>query len=310
MKNLIFNNSLQKLLAVCCAIVIWIFAPAPDKKNLSEIQFFVPVSYVNLPKNLEIISQPLQTISLSVEVPRNKIQEIHPSLFQVAIDLEDALPGKTEYEISQKFLKAPPNVKILRISPNTQEIEFERTIEKELPIQPVIIGEPAKGYVLKKVKMVPSSIKVRGPISKLQNIQQLETKAIDISNLNSHIDLITQVLFPERVTIVSSKPEYFAAQIQVGSEPINLLFKNIPIGIVNQTFVTRINPKYFNVLLRGPRSLMDNFSKQDVQAFIDVKNYLPGKYKIKAPTLRLRPEIQIQKIWPPIHIWVKKERND
>ncbi|MBT7891478.1 MAG: hypothetical protein HN580_20850, partial [Deltaproteobacteria bacterium] len=80
----------------------------------------------------------------------------------------------------------------------------------------------------------------------------------------------------------------------------------------NQTYVTRINPKRFNVLLRGPRSLMDTFNKKDIQAFIDLENLRPGKeYKIESPTLRIRPEIQIKEIWPkPISVWVKKQRID
>ena len=55
---------------------------------------------------------------------------------------------------------------------------------------------------------------------------------------------------------------------------------------------------------------MQHFEKQDIQAFIDLKDLTPGTYKIEAPTLRIRPEIQIQKIWPPIDIWVKKEKID
>ena len=311
-RNLFFNNPLQKLLALCLAITVWIFAPSPDKKDLTEIQFFVPVSYVNLPKNLDIVSDPLQSISVSVEVPRNEIQKAHPSLFQAVIDLEDATPGKWTYEINRDILKVQDSItfQITQISPSSMELEFESIIEKTVPIKPVFFGEVAKGYVLEKVTMEPESILIKGPKSIMEKIEQMETNAINIENLDSHIELRIPLSLPKGVTVVEPKQDFYIAKIRVGSEPINLRFLKIPIGIVNQTYVTRINPKHFNVLLRGPRSLMENLSKSDIQAFIDLENLKPGTYKIEAPTLRIRPEIQIQKIWPPIDIWVKKQRVD
>ena len=98
------------------------------------------------------------------------------------------------------------------------------------------------------------------------------------------------------------------ARIQVGSEPINRRFDSIPIGLVNQIYVTRINPKYFHIAIRGPKSMVENMNPEDIQAFIDLKNYQPGTYKIKSPTVRLRPEIQIQEVWPPIDVWVLNQK--
>ncbi|MFH2130431.1 MAG: CdaR family protein [bacterium] len=308
-KKIIFNNPLQKLLALSFAITIWIFAPAPDKKNLTEIQFFVPVSYVNLPKNLEIISDPLQSISVSVEIPSNEIQKAHPSLFQAIIDLEKATPGQQTYELNRDIVKVQNtiNVQITQISPGSIDLVFEEIIEKTVPIKPVFIGEVAKGYVLEKVTMEPETITIRGPKSITEKVEQLETKTINIENIASHIEQLVQISLPKGVAVIEPKQEFYIAKIRIGSEPINVRFLKIPIGIVNQTYVTRINPKHFNVLLRGPRSLMENLSKKDIQAFIDLEGLAPAEYKIEAPTLRIRPEIKILKIWPPIDVWVKKE---
>ncbi|MBT3226640.1 MAG: YbbR-like domain-containing protein [Deltaproteobacteria bacterium] len=313
-KRLLFNNPLQKLLALCFAITIWIFAPAPDQNNLTEIQFFVPVSYVNLPKNLEIISDPLQSVSVSVEIPSNEIQKAHPSLFQAVIDLEDAIPGDRTYGLNNDIIEVQKdtiNVKITQVSPSSMDLIFEEVIQKTVPIKAVFVGEVSKGYVLEKVTMEPEFVTIRGPKSITEKIEQLETKAINIDKADSHIELLVQLSLAKGIT-VEPKQEWYISKIRIGSEPVDVRFLDIPIGIVNQTYVTRINPKRFNVLLRGPRSLMDTFNKKDIQAFIDLENLRPGKeYKIESPTLRIRPEIQIKEIWPkPISVWVKKQRID
>lgn len=270
------------------------------------MQIFVPVSYINIPKNLDMKSKPLQTISVAFEAIQDQVP--NPSLFQAVIDLEDAIAGKFEYTIDRRSIKHPSDIRITRITPNTLDLEFEKTMEKTLSINPVFIGEPAKGYVLEKVTMVPNQIKVKGPVSLLDSIEQLETKAIEVEGAHNDIAMIASVIFPDGVNAVDPTNKVFKAIIEIGSEPINVRFDRIPIGLVNQTYVTRINPKYFNVLLRGPRSLMENFTKQDIQAFINLKDYKPGTYKVKTPTLRLRPEIQIQEVWPPIDIWVLNQK--
>ena len=255
-KIFLLKNPLQKILALVFAILIWAFAPSMEKPSLSQMQIFVPVSYINTPQDLEIVSQPQQSVGITIEITNDEIP--NPSLFQTFINLENAYPGEQIYEIAIEDIKHPERVKILKISPDKLAISFEKTLERELTIKPAI----------------------------------------------------TAINIPKQLSIVSPEPEYYKARIEIGSEPMNVRFDDIPIGIVNQEYVTRINPRAFSVLLRGPRSIMQTFSKQDVQAFIDLRDYKPGKYKIEASelTLRLRPEIQMQKIWPPIHIWVKNQR--
>lgn len=309
MTDLKIKNPVQKLLALFLAVIIWVFAPSPDK-NLTEVKFFVPVSYVNLPKNLSITSEPLQTISISVEIPRNELQQVHPSLFQAVIDLESAEPGEMEIEISRRFITSPENIKVLDIDPQSMTIVLEEIIEKRLPIRPVFVGEPAQGYVLKDIRMIPDSVRVRGLKSQLDKIEELPTKAINIDKINTDLEMLAHILLPKNVSPIEPKPEYYTIQITVGSEPINMRFLDIPIGIINHEYVTRINPRSFNVLLRGPRSKMERLRKEDIQAFIDLQGYTPGEYEVKSPTIRLAPEIQIQTTWPPIDIWVKNQKID
>ena len=309
-KLFFLKNPLQKFLAISFAVIIWAFAPSLDKKEITEMQIFVPLTYTNIPQDLIMVTNPAQTVGVTLKIEDNKIP--NPSLFQAVVDLKTAVPGEKEFIIKSEDLKHPDKVLIDKISPDRLVIEFEKVVEKLLTIKPVITGEVAKGYVLEKVVMIPESVLVRGPVSIMDKMQQLETKSINVDNINHDMEFVTSVNYPKRINTVGAKPEYYTARLKVSSEPINIRFLNIPIGIVNQEYVTRINPKFFNVLLRGPRSTMEYFTKSDVQAFIDLENYAPGEYKIDASklTLRLRPEIQVLKIWPPIHIWVKKQKID
>jgi len=302
------KNLPQKLLAFTLALFIWAIAPSPSQKGLTEIQLFLPVTYINAPKNLEMTSRPLQTVSISVSVPPRELPQVHPSNFQAVIDLESASAGTKKYRLHKSSIKTPKGVRIISINPDAAEITFEEALEKELPIHPVLVGSPAKGFVLEKVTILPNRIKVHGPARILSTYDQLETQALNIEAVNGEIEMFTQVNWPEGIQPVPPAPDTLTARIQVGSEPINRRFDSIPIGLVNQIYVTRINPKYFHIAIRGPKSMVENMNPEDIQAFIDLKNYQPGTYKIKSPTVRLRPEIQIQEVWPPIDVWVLNQK--
>lgn len=301
------KNPIQKLLSVCLAIIIWSFAPSPNK-DLTEVKFFVPVSYVNLPKHLEIVSDPLQSIAISVEISKDELPKTNPTMFQVALNLEDAVPGENEIAITSKSVTAPNKSRIVDISPNQLVLSFEEVVEKELPIRPVFLGKPAKGYIMEQFSMNPPSIKVRGLASSLGKVNQLTTKAVEIEGINSNLEMFVSILFPEKVKPVDPVPENYIIQIVVVSEPIVMLFKSIPIGIVRHAYQASINPTTFNMSVRGPRTLLEKFKKEDIQAFIDLEGYKPGNYKIDKPSIRLPPEIQIQEIWPSIDIWVRETK--
>jgi len=308
LKEFFRENILQKAFALGMALVIWAMAPTPQKEGFTEMQFFVAISYINLPKNMEFIEPPPQSVSLFVSIPHSEVGELNPAQFQVQVDLSDAESGDNNITIRRSEVLAPKTAVINKINPETLDLVLEEGIEKMVAIQPVFQGQPGEGSVVEKVEMNPAQVRVRGPKSKLDSIEQLETKAINIEGLTGQVDMLVKPVFPSGITLVEPKPDLFAARIRIGSQPVVMNFENLPIGVVNQVYVTRFNPKSINITVRGPKRLLESLSKDDIQTFIDLQSYEPGKYKIKSPTLRLSPEIQIIKVWPPVDLWVLKQK--
>ncbi len=302
------NNLWQKLLALCMALVIWIMAPTPNREGLTEIQLFAPVSYINLPKNLEIVSQPIASVSLFVSIPHNEVGKINPSQFQLQVDLSGAEPGENNFALRRSDVLAPKQVTISKIQPSSLDLTLEERVEKLLPIKPVFKGELGDGYVIEKAEVTPAEIIVHGPQSILDGLDQIETKALDIQGLNSQVDMVVFPIFPQGVGVSDPKPELYTIRIEIGSEPMSINFEKIPIGLVNQLYVTKINPKWFNVQLRGPRKVVERLNKDDIQAFINLQPLAPGTHKIKAPTLRVPAGVQVLKTWPPIDVWILNQK--
>lgn len=73
------------------------------------------------------------------------------------------------------------------------QIRLEPIIDKLIPIEPVLLGQPAKGFMQSKLILEPDSVIAKGPRSMLERINIIRTQPIDISNqvksLQTTIDL-------------------------------------------------------------------------------------------------------------------------
>lgn len=310
-KRLIFQNLPQKVLALFLSILFWMWIDGsnPKETKITKVQYSIPITYINLPKSLEITSRRLQSTIISVNIPQAHFQDIHPSQFQAVIDLEAAHEGSNPYVITKESVVSPSEVQITSILPNQLEIEIEKLLTAKLPIEPVLQGSPAKGYVLESVKLLPSLIEVQGPESSFKNLEYIETKAINVENLKDSIDMVVHLDLPPGVGLLGNKEALYTVRIKVGSQPLNRRFDNIPISKRNEIYVTQINPRVFNVLLRGPKSILEKYTADDIPAAIDLKEFAPGEHRIKLPNkISLPAEIQILKAWPPIDIWVRNQK--
>jgi YbbR domain-containing protein len=69
-------------------------------------------------------------------------------------------------------------------------VRYQFTI-KEVPVRPVFIGRPPEGYrvVYEKVKVNPSTISIYGPIEIIQDVDELVTDKVDLSEQNRTMKL-------------------------------------------------------------------------------------------------------------------------
>ncbi|MGK0289240.1 MAG: YbbR domain-containing protein [bacterium] len=314
LKKLLFTNLPQKFLALGLSLFIWIIAELPKRTQQNNVPVFIsiPISYVNLPRNLVITSDLFHSTNISFEISQDKVAKIHPSLFQAIVDLKDLSSGVHTYTITRKSIKSPDQVNILNISPSKIKLTVEETIQKKLPIRATVLGTPAKGYVLEEIITLPDTILIRGRTSAVKQIQFISTKPINVKGLNSNVDILTELSLPSGIKFLEKEKLFqgkITAKIKVSSEPMTLRLNDVPIGLINKQFITKINPSKFNILLRGPKSLLQNFSQENLHAFIDLAKYKPGTYKIRKPTLQLPAAIQVQQVWPPINVWILNQKK-
>ena len=297
------ENTAFKALAVFLALFVWYLSK--ESGEPIQMSFFTPVVFKNVPDSYQVESDPTQ-INI-VALTRNR-ESFNPLEIQAVLDLANSKPGQSPYQISERDILSPLEVKIARIQPTQVELTIEELVEIELPIEPRFQGKPKKGFLLDSIAINPATIKVQGPKSVVEPIKRVMTSQIDLNGLDKSLDLIVQLDLPQNnLQIRNQDVEYYTAEIRIKSLPIKKRFDNVPVYLRNTVFVSVINPSVFNVFVEGPAEILNRLQPSEIYGIIDLSESEPGSYQIK-PKPVTPDEITVLQQWPTVSLWVKPER--
>ncbi|MBF0352186.1 MAG: hypothetical protein HQM11_14225 [SAR324 cluster bacterium] len=302
----ISENNAFKILAVFLALGIWF--QAKRGAETTEMSFFAPIVFKQLPANLIITSDPPPMVNVSALIVTRRGKTFNPNDVQLILDLSNLNSGTFPYDLTTDQVTAPSNIRILSISPAQITIQTEEIIERVIPLKPRYQGQLKQNYVLEKIEVIPDSVTLKGPKSRMQNLSNIFTKEINLQDLNSSIDLIVHLDLPDKtLQIIDTNIDFYTARISVISLPIRRLFNNVPIYLTNATYVSVINPPTFNLQVEGPADIVEHLDPTQIYGVVDLTDYKPGTAKV-IPTPVVPKEITIFKQWPPISLWVKRQQ--
>ncbi len=185
-----------KILALFMAIFLWYFVVGEDQV---DITLTIPVEILNLPADLVIANHYKRDIEVTVRGPRSMIQDIRQQNITRAIDLTNAKPGTMVIKNEAGSIRFPIGIKVLRLQPANTTLLIDKLVQKNLPIHPVIEGEPAPGYELGKIRLRPDKLTVSGPQQILDSQLALKTYVINLDGLNHSTSLQVQLNLSEEL---------------------------------------------------------------------------------------------------------------
>lgn len=176
------------LVAFVAACLSWYAATGQRRATISVRNTRASLTLVNLPGDLVLTSGVPDTISLQLRGPLSLIAKKNDTM-EVYLDLSEAHPGKKFYAIDLAAIPAPQEIEILSAEPAEIEIELERLVVRSLPVQPMLEGIPAPGFVVGAVRAQPEQARVQGPERRLAQLEVLETAPISVEGATATLDL-------------------------------------------------------------------------------------------------------------------------
>ena len=78
------------------------------------------------------------------------------------IDLAGAGEGERIVHLTPQAIRVPFGVEVVKVTPSIVTLNFERTLQRTVPVRPRLLGRPAAGYEVAEVTSDPAEVAHRG----------------------------------------------------------------------------------------------------------------------------------------------------
>jgi YbbR domain-containing protein len=190
MASVSVRNFGLKVLSICIATLLWLVVAG---ERVVERVLRVPIELQNLPADLEIVSNPPETVEVRVRGSSGTLTRMTPGDISAVIDLRAARTGRRLFHLTPGLVATPYGLETVQISPPTLTMEFETTGMRVLPVQPILDGTPAEGFEVVSVRAEPATVEVSGPESALKRLTEAITETISVTDRTSAVREVVTV---------------------------------------------------------------------------------------------------------------------
>jgi YbbR domain-containing protein len=252
-----------KLLSMVLAVTLFVLV-RNDKDASSGA--YVKIIYT-LPEDRVLVSDPVPEVKVSVRGPWTKLQHLDRTLEPIRVDLTRV--HTPEVHIDEDQVKVPAGVRVASIVPSEIHVEFEPRVMREVPVQPILEGQPAEGYRVAKVTADPPHVRVDGAKSAVESIERVPTRPLRITDARGPVKgEVALEAPPVHTRFLESTTVTVRADVQPAM--VEKTFDDMPIKIVGLTRMDATpEPATARLVLRGPSPLVADITDKTVSLKID-----------------------------------------
>lgn len=174
---------------------------------------------------------------------------------------------------------------------------------KQVAVRVDLQGQPANGFRLGPLTVSPSTVSLRGSSSLLNDIAFVATEPISVTGGMADLYAQLRLLLPQGVTAYDTEtPEKIVEMVDVviGVLPVEdsrrMTLRLLPRGLASE-LRAEIALDTVEVILSGPKNILDALNSDDMYAFVDLDNQQPGNYVLK-PTVVIPTGIRQEGVLP------------
>jgi hypothetical protein len=174
---ILVHNLGWKLLSLVSAVVIWaLVASEPELATFTTVR----LEYNHLPEDLEISSEPVSTVVLELKGPSGELRGTGEGMKPaVVLDVSGEGAGMHTFTIGDGNVRLARGVRLVRAIPAEVRLQLETRGQRMVPVYVRWTGSPAAEY-----KVIPPSIGIEGPRSRVDRVAAVVTDPIDLSSVN------------------------------------------------------------------------------------------------------------------------------
>lgn len=242
----------------------------------------VAVDYSNLdqmPEGFEIEAATVTPQQVEITSAQSVIDRI--SSVKAFVDVEGIKESMTLTDVPVRIYDNEGNQMNARIEPGTVTVDLEViNPNKEVPIDVTTSGELPDGVRLIETSVEAENVTVYAPSSQLEDIEQVETEPIDLSEITETTTLEVALLVPDNATNLSRETIDVTVEVEEETETtlenIDITIDNVTDGL-NATFVSPESGQ-IAVTFSGFPSDLEAMNVDQLDLVVNANNLEAGEY--------------------------------
>jgi YbbR domain-containing protein len=153
-----------------------------------ERGYDIPIVFEDLPDDLVITDQSDSELNIRLQGSRAAMRNFSPTQLEYLVNVSGAKPGTTVHEVEVARFDLPRGLRIVSRSPAQIDARLERRGRKNVRIRAEVEGEPAEGFRLGAVEVVPQRVWLTGARSRVLRLMEATTETIDVTGLTAPVE--------------------------------------------------------------------------------------------------------------------------
>ena len=266
LRRALLENVLLKLVALALAVVLFVVVHG-DRDALTSIYLKVVYLY---PPGKVLVSEPVSEIRLTVRGPMRGIARLVDSdLEPMRVDLRNASDGALRFD--PEMIHLPVGLHVATISPESVSLSFQSRVDKLVPVQPVVEGEPAAGFRLVRSSAQPRMVRVSGAKNVIDAISRVATLPVRVADARESVRTEVE-LVPPPPHAEWKLDRKVTVEIEVAQALAERVMKGLQIRVMGAERLDGVTePGAADVVLRGPADALAQVGPGSPSLIVDAQ---------------------------------------
>lgn len=281
-----------KLLSLLIAIILWFVVLG--SRNV-EVTKEMPIEVIT-PTDLVVSNDVPDKIAFRLSGPKAFLRNIvNRKEKTLRVDLSNAKAGLVTYRFYSDNIQVPIGVKVVSINPTAVLIKLETLKKKEVPVTLLTKGEVSAGYRLARLSLVRNSVRLRGAESRIDQLVEVPTQPIDLSQLISSGEREISIDLSRYPGILVDGD---LPQIRFDVLHITTHFKirNVAVRVLTSRRFS-LSPQEVTLYIQTTADQVKLLDRTKVYAYVDLKEKGAGTYDPQL-SVQLPSNIKLIKVLP------------
>ncbi len=265
------NNSALKLLAILLATTAW-YAIRKATSNETLVKN-VPLRFL-MDDGWAVLDQ--STAGVDVQFS-GSLADLRSMVFdQLSVQVDQrgkkTESGTIDVKLKARNVRGSGNARPVRLDPEDVRVTFDRESDKEVVVKADIVGSPPEGIEMNRVICTPSTVKLRGPQQRVDEIKEVLTAPIDLEGRIRSFQLSKPIKSPGDKWTARIQPEEVRVEVDLVERLAQREIHDVPVRALmlpDQRGAVSFSPAVVSVVVEGPGERLKAMDLSKVVAFAD-----------------------------------------